>query len=101
MSQDASKRRPSRFLDESSLIRFYLWRYRRWVAIGLASLVLVDLLEVLPPVFLKRVVDIIVEKGSTRLLLWIALSYLGVALVQGLCRYGWRMYLIRSSIFSG
>ena len=86
---------------ESSFIRHYLWKYRRLIAIGLSSLILVDLLEVFPPIFLKRVVDITVEKGPTRLLMTMALGYVGIAVVQSFCRYGWRMYLIRSSIFAG
>jgi ATP-binding cassette subfamily B protein len=62
---------------------------------------LVDLLEIIPPIFLKRVVDITLDKGPASLLGWMALSYVGISLVQGVCRYGWRMFLIRSSIFAG
>lgn len=87
--------------EESSFLREYLWKYRGFVGIGIATLVVVDLLEILPPVFLKRAVDVTLESGPTRILVWIALSYLGVALIQGACRYGWRMYLIRASLFAG
>ncbi|MEO5971632.1 MAG: ABC transporter ATP-binding protein [Bdellovibrionia bacterium] len=91
----------SKFLNDSSFIRHYLWKYRRWVLIGLFALIVVDLLDILPPIFLKYAVDIAVEKQPTRLLAIIALAYFGVSLLQGVCRYVWRMYLIRASIFAG
>lgn len=96
-----SSRRLSRFLEDSSFIRHYLWKYRRWVGLGLLALIIVDLLEVLPPLYLKQVVDIVVERRPMFLLFGVACAYLGTSLVQGLCRYGWRMYLIRASIFAG
>ena len=94
-------KRLSRFLEESSFIRFYLWKYRRWAGIGLFALIVVDAIEILPPIFLKEVVDITVERRPIYLLFWIAAAYLTTSLVQGVCRYAWRMYLIRASIFAG
>ncbi len=96
-----SKKRPNRFLEETSFIRYYLWKYRRWVGIGLFALLVVDLLEILPPLYLKRAVDITVDRQPVRLLLWVVLAYLATALAQAICRYGWRMYLIRSSVYAG
>jgi len=86
---------------ESALLRELLWKYRRPVAIGLLTLVIVDILEVLPPILLKESVDVVVERQPLRQLGWIAGAYLLIALLQGFCRYGWRMYLIRSSLFAG
>jgi ATP-binding cassette subfamily B multidrug efflux pump len=100
----AAPARPSRwqrFLEESSFLREYLWKYRRWVAIGLLALITVDILEVLPPLLLKWAVDAAVERQPASELLWIAGVYFAVALAQAVCRYGWRMYLIRSSLFAG
>ena len=91
----------SKFLSDSSFIRHYLWRYRRWVMVGLLALVVVDILDILPPIFLKQAVDIAVERRPARLLGIAALAYFGVSIVQGVCRYVWRMYLIRASIFAG
>jgi ATP-binding cassette subfamily B protein len=96
-----SSERVYRFLKQSSLIRYYLWRYKGWITIGLFALVLVDLLEVIPPIFLMKVVDITTQKGSPRLLAGMALAYIVISLIQGLCRYAWRMYLIRSSVLAG
>ena len=90
-----------RFMEESSFLRHYLWKYRKFVGIGLASLILVDLLEVVPPILMKDAVDTAVAGGPRHRLVQVAWIYLGVAFFQGLGRYGWRMYLIRSSLFAG
>jgi ATP-binding cassette subfamily B multidrug efflux pump len=91
----------SKFLNDSSFIRHYLWKYRSWVFIGLFALVIVDILDILPPIFLKHAVDIVVDRQPARLLGITALAYFAVSIVQGICRYAWRMYLIRASIFAG
>lgn len=90
-----------RFLDDSSFLREYLWKYRGYVALGLLALVIVDVLEVLPPVFLKRAIDIATEGGPVDGIARLAAAYLGVSLVQGVGRYSWRIFLIRASLFAG
>jgi ATP-binding cassette subfamily B protein len=92
--------RPSRWqrlLDESAFLRQYVWQYRRLMAVGLLALLVVDGLEVIPPLLLKRAVDRIVAGGPASALLWIALGYLGIAVLQSFGRYAWRMYVIRTS----
>ncbi len=71
------------------------------MGVGLASLFVVDLLELVPPLLLKEVVDVVVERKPHQLLLAFAGAYLVSGLVQGVGRYGWRMYLIRTSLFAG
>lgn len=88
-------------MEDSSFLREYLWKYRKLVAAGLLSLVVVDLLEVLPPILLKEAVDLAVERKPLTELALLAWIYVGVALVQALGRYGWRMYLVRSSLLTG
>lgn len=100
-SQEAWHEAWRRFLKNSSFLRHYLWKYRKYAAVGLLSLVIVDILEVLPPIFLKRAVDVAVERGPLRELAVVAGAYFVVALIQAIGRYGWRMYLIRASLLSG
>ena len=90
-----------RFLRESSYLRHYFWQYRRYVAAGLAALILVDVLEVIPPLILKEGVDAAIGRKPPIILTHLAMAYFGVAVLQALGRYGWRMYLIRSSMFCG
>lgn len=96
-----SQKRPLQLLEGSSFIRHYLWKYKLWVGIGLFALVVVDILDILPAFLLKRVVDVVVERQPLRMLGFLALGYFGVAVLQGICRYAWRMFLIRASVFAG
>lgn len=90
-----------RLKEESSFLRHYLWKYRRLVGVGLLALLIVDALEILPPILLKEAVDLTVAGATQRELLGVALVYFGVAAAQGICRYSWRMYLVRASMLSG
>ena len=89
------------FLEESAFLREYARKYRKLIIIGLLALVSVDALEIAPPIFLKNAVDAATRGGPLAELGRIALAYLGVALVQSVGRYAWRMYLLRSSILAG
>lgn len=89
----------NRFLEESSDIRRLIFRYRWMAGIGLLSLVVVDGIDAVLPWLLKEVVDGVVEGGDS--LGTFAAVYLGLTLLQGVGRYGWRMYLVRMSIFAG
>lgn len=65
---------------------------------GLIALFGVDLLNTLPPLLLKRFIDQVTDSAqSFRPFLYLGALYLGVALVQGVFRYLWRIWLIRSS----
>lgn len=90
-----------RFLEDSSFLRHYLYKYRKLALVGLLALVVVDILEVIPPLLLKEAVDVSVTGGSRAQLIYLASIYVAVAVGQGICRYAWRMYLIRSSVFTG
>lgn len=85
----------------SQFIRYYLWKYRGFVTVGLLALIVVDLLEIVPPILLKDAVDAATSHRPAVYLCHVALAYVAVAFVQAVCRYGWRMYLIRSSMLSG
>jgi ATP-binding cassette subfamily B multidrug efflux pump len=89
------------FRERNSLLRKYLVRYRKLVLYGLLMLVLVDLLEILPPILLKKAVDSVVELKPYRQILNFAAIYFTVLFVQGFCRWGWRVFLIRSSMLAG
>jgi ATP-binding cassette subfamily B protein len=91
----ASRRR--RLLDESAFLREYFWQYRRFMAVGLAALFVVDGLEVIPPLLLRHAVDRIVAGGPAQALLGLAAGYLAIAGAQAAGRYTWRMYVIRTS----
>jgi len=73
-------------------LRKYYWRYRY---LGLASLVFVVLtsaLGLVSPQLLRMLVDRVMISGHYDELPYLALGVVGVAIVQGACRYG-RRYL--------
>ncbi len=67
----------------------------RWlVAVGLLSIVLVDLLQVLIPLIIKRVIDSLIFKTATSgMLLQYGLIIMAIALFIALFRYIWRYLL--------
>lgn len=93
----------SQFKEDSSFIREYLWKYRKLVFWGLLSLVIVDALEIVPPLLLKEVVDILAANDGDipAQLIKIGLIYIGISILQAIGRFGWRFYLIRTSMVSG
>lgn len=89
------------FRKESAYIREYLWKYRSLVAFGILALILVDALEIIPPLLIKETVDSLTSTDTKSKLFEIILIYLGISLIQALGRYGWRFFLIRTSMLSG
>lgn len=75
--------------------------YRKQFIFGVLALLVVDALNIFPPLLLKKFIDtaVAVFSGTRHFLpfLWIGVIYLIIALGQGLCRYLWRMFLIRGS----
>ncbi|MBS1961672.1 MAG: ABC transporter ATP-binding protein [Bdellovibrionales bacterium] len=90
-----------RFLERTALLRKYVLRYRRLMFFGMVMLVLVDLLEILPPILLKKAVDSVVDLKPYAELVKFAGIYFSVLLAQGVCRWGWRVFLMRSSMLAG
>lgn len=91
-----------RWRENSRVFRFYFKKYRRYYLIGILALVVVDGLEILPPLLLLAAVDAVSNKDPnlSTLLLKIAAAYMLVAFLQGAMRYLWRKYIIRTSMFS-
>ncbi|HEX4924760.1 MAG TPA: ABC transporter transmembrane domain-containing protein, partial [Bdellovibrionales bacterium] len=87
--------------EESSLLRAYFWKYRRLIGIGVFSLFIVDLLEIVPPLLLKEAVDSLSKPDPSGTLAELALIYLIISAVQSVGRYMWRMFLVRGSMQTG
>ena len=72
----------------------YLWRYRRGIALGLASLCLKDVMATLLPLILKAGVDKLTSGFRLQLVLQLAGLLIGVSLVKGLFQYWMRVIII-------
>lgn len=80
----------------------FVVKYKKFYFIGIAALIVVDILEIFPPLLLKKGVDGLTEGNFTPDdLLLLAGLYIVVAIAQGFMRYLWRMYIIRTSMRAG
>ena len=91
--------------SRTRLLRESIRAYKVPITLGLVTLLLVDLTELIPPLLLKRAMDAVEQAvggassdATQGLLLELALIYLGISLIQAVCRYLWRVLLIHSSM---
>ncbi len=71
--------------------------YKRHLAYGMASLIIVDIADILPPVILKFAIDSIERGQSFKTLGWCGLALLMTAAVQGIFRFFWRQFFLGTS----
>lgn len=74
----------------------YLRQYRRDYSIGLGTLFLVDVINVVLPLTIKWSIDALGAR-DTSLILVAGLSYLALTFLQSGGRYAWRVYIFGSS----
>ena len=90
--------------ENTRVFFFYARKYRRFYAFGLLSLIVVDGLEALPPLLLKTAIDGVTEQSwgpaLRAMLLKVVIAYVAIAMGQGLMRYFWRKYIIRTSMYA-
>jgi len=90
--------------ENSRVFFFYVAKYKRFYAFGVLSLVVVDGLEAFPPLLLKSAIDGVTEQAwgpeLRATLLKIVVAYMAIACVQGLMRFFWRKYIIRTSMYA-
>lgn len=71
--------------------------YKRHLAYGMASLIVVDIADILPPVILKYAIDSIERQQGFEPLAWCGLALLITAGVQGIFRFFWRQFFLGTS----
>lgn len=93
-----------RWRENYRVFRFYFRKYRKFYLYGIGSLVVVDGLEILPPLLLKIAVDGVMEMPYgpelRSLLFKVVLGYMAIAFVQGYMRYLWRKFIVRTSMLA-
>jgi ATP-binding cassette subfamily B protein len=93
------------FIETFKLFYRYARPYRARFALGLLALFGVDLLNALPPLVLKSFIDHAEQVLHGTLakyapFFWLGLAYASIAIGQGVCRYLWRVLLIKSSFLA-
>ncbi len=98
----------SRALDSlggGELFRHYLEKYRWKYARGLASLIIVDVIDLAGPLLVAKAIDTVAdyargavpEAEALRMLVLCGGAYLAIHVVMGILRYVWRMAFIGTS----
>ncbi len=90
-----------RMVGRNRILAELITRYSRPIFYGLLTLAFLNVLEVFPPLLLMKTIDAIAAGSPFSLILGFAGAYVVVHFLQGVCRYGWRVFLVRSSISSG
>jgi ATP-binding cassette, subfamily B, multidrug efflux pump len=94
----------SAWAEDFRVFRFYFRKYRRYYLFGIGSLIVVDGLEAVPPLLIMLAINGLTTQpfgpDLELLLLKVCAAYMAVALVQGLMRFFWRKYIIRTSMFA-
>lgn len=83
--------------DIIALVRLMSTHWRR-IAVGVAGLIGVDVLQLVVPQIVRRAVDALAAGTATLLgLVWCGLGMCAAAVGMGLCRFVWRYFLIGAS----
>lgn len=85
------------FWEKSIIFRVFVKRYRRYFIFGTISLVAVDIINIFPPLIIKKAIDILSIKADITKIATISGLFILVSICQGVCRYLWRMNFIGTS----
>lgn len=84
----------SSFFKENLIYRVFIKKYKKYFILGATSLIIVDIINIIPPLLIKEAVDILTSDGSLTKIAYISGIYLLISFVQGTGRYLWRMNFI-------
>ena len=71
--------------------------YKKYLLYGMASLIIVDVADIMPPVILKYAIDSIERGQNFATLAWCGLALLLTAAIQGVFRFFWRQFFLGTS----
>lgn len=87
----------SSFLKENLAYKVFITKYKKYFIFGVSSLIVVDVLNIIPPLLIKEAVDILMAEGSFTKIAYISGIYVFISLIQGAGRYLWRTNFIGTS----
>lgn len=85
------------FWGKSIIYRVFIKRYKRYFIFGTISLVAVDIINIFPPLIIKKAIDILSSETDITKIATISGLFILVSICQGVCRYLWRMNFIGTS----
>ncbi|KKL95499.1 hypothetical protein LCGC14_1854000, partial [marine sediment metagenome] len=84
----------SSILKENLIYKVFIKKYKKYFILGAISLIIVDIINIIPPLLIKEAIDTLTSSGSITKILYISGIYILLSLVQGIGRYLWRMHFI-------
>jgi len=85
------------FWEKSLVYRVFVKKYRRYFIIGAVSLMAVDIINIFPPLIIKKAIDVFSTGVNLRKIAVLSGLFILVSLAQGVCRYLWRINFIGTS----
>jgi len=85
------------FWEKSLIYRVFVKKYKRYFIIGTLSLIAVDIINIFPPLIIKKVIDVFSNEVNLSKIAVLSGLFILVSLSQGVCRYLWRIHFIGTS----
>ncbi len=85
------------FWEKSIVYRVFVKRYKGYFIVGTISLIAVDIINIFPPLIIKKAIDTLSEEVNLSKIAVFSWLFLLVSFCQGVCRYLWRMNFIGTS----
>ena len=71
----------SLFFKDNLIYKVFIKNYKKYFIIGMISLIVVDLLSIIPPLLIKKAVDILTSDGEISDIIYISGFYILISLV--------------------
>jgi len=85
------------FWEKSIVYRVFIKKYKRYFIIGALSLIAVDIINIFPPLIIKKAIDVFSTEVNLPKIAVLSGLFILVSLSQGVCRYLWRIHFIGTS----
>ncbi len=83
--------------EKTIIYRVFVKKYRRYFLIGTLSLIVVDIINIFPPLVIKKAIDTLSKEGSLTKIAVLSGLFIFLSFSQGVCRYLWRINFIGTS----
>lgn len=90
-------RRARDFWEKSIIYRVFVKKYKRYFFIGTLSLIAVDIINIFPPLVIKKAIDLLSKEPNLTRIAILSGLFIFLSFSQGVCRYLWRINFIGTS----
>jgi len=85
------------FWEKSIVYRVFIKKYKRYFIIGTLSLIAVDIINIFPPLIIKKAIDVFSTEVNLSKIAVLSGLFILISFLQGVCRYLWRIHFIGTS----